>query len=150
MNLRDFFVELTKQSFEYLEDDFGFVLISTNAPFVIYDSAELRVYIYFDPERRGELDASIERLSDVGKKKPCVGISELISLEYPDDEVYESPYPSTVEDLRREVPRLAHLLREYGAKLLRQGLSEMERLEELRYRKEQEILASMRKAREAD
>ena len=150
MNLRDFFVELTKQSFEYLEDDFGFALISTNTPFVIYDSAELRVYIYFDAERRGELDASIERLSDVGKKKPSVGISELISLEHPGDAVYESPYPSTVEGLRREVPRLAHLLREYGAKLLRQGLSEMERVEELRRRREKEILASMRKTTKAD
>jgi hypothetical protein len=97
MRLRDFFVELTKQSFQYLQDDFGFALISTNAPFVIYDSAELRVYIYFDAERRGELDAAIERLSDVGKKKPSFGISELMLLEHSGDEIYEAPYPSTIE-----------------------------------------------------
>lgn len=75
MNLREHFIKLTKRYFQYLEKEFSFVVTSMDAPFVIYDSAQLRVYIYFDAERRGELDVTIEPLSDVGKKNRVSGLA---------------------------------------------------------------------------
>jgi hypothetical protein len=144
MNLLPGFIEFTREQFSYLENDFGFTLVSSESPFVIYDSNELRVYVYFDAERTHELDSSIERLIDVGKRVPSLGISELIALQTGGSETYRSPYPSTVEELRIEVSRLATLLKVHGAKLFRGGPSEWQKISRLRREREKEILDKMR------
>ena len=143
MNLQLDFIDLTKQHFRYLEDEFGFVLQSNTPPFVIYESDTLRVFVYYDAQRQCELDVGIERLSDAAKQVPTFGLGELILIDNCNEE-YCSPYPSTREMLQIEVPRLAELLRKHAVKILNGDIRELGKIEKLRSEKEQEMSVALK------
>jgi hypothetical protein len=125
------FVDAVARHFHYLETDFGFLFKSSTLPFVIYESGKLTLAVFYDVHGRQELDLGIRKLDSNRRKSYSLSVGILMRLRNGQDtQGYESPFPSNEEALNIEVERLAGLLQEYGAQLLRGDLSDFDRMEE--------------------
>ena len=132
MKLWDDFIAIVDRHFKYLETDFGFKRVSTELPFVNYESPYLRVFIFLELGGRSELDLGFESVEQ--KYRPprgSFGIDMLIDLHEPTKERAHI-YPAyTLEGLEAAMKELAESLLTYGANMLRGDLRDLVRLQEL-------------------
>lgn len=132
MGLWDDFTKIVHRYFEYLETDFGFRRVSARVPFVVYDSAFLRIRIYYDISGRQELDLGIEPFERIDKLGRDFGIGRLIRLhDTAGGGKFRVSYPSTSEELEVSVAELANLLKRYGSNILGGDLRDLRCLAEL-------------------
>jgi hypothetical protein len=118
MTLWNCFVVAVHDHFAFLETEYGLVRQSEVPPFVTYESELVRARVYFD--ERHELDFAVERVGDDPRRVPSVGIAVMMRLaNVPQSEIRVAPFPSTSDEVRREVEKLASLVRAYGDHLLR-------------------------------
>ena len=80
----DEFVKIVKEDFSYLETDFGFKLVSTQVPFVKYESPKVRMDIYWSIDTRHELDLGIIPLTKIEGIRSSIGISSLTLIHEPE------------------------------------------------------------------
>jgi hypothetical protein len=119
-------LDIVDRNFKYLETEFAFRKVSTQCPFVEYESSFIRIGIYYDIGVRNELDVRIWPLQKIGKRESSFGIGSLVDLHNPDDpENRESPFPNTKKQLEMEVQTYARLLRKYGSDVLRGDLRDL-------------------------
>jgi hypothetical protein len=118
MTLWNCFVQAVNEYFGFLQDEYGLTRQSEAAPFVTYESASVRARVYFN--ERHELDFALERVGDDPRRVPSVGITVMMRYgSVPPSEIRVAPFPSTSDEVRREVEKLAGLVRTYGDGLLR-------------------------------
>lgn len=118
MTLWNCFVEAVNDYFAFLQNEYGLTRQSEAAPFVTFESASVRARVYFD--ERHELDFALERVGDDPRRVPSVGIALMMRLaNVPLSDIRVAPFPSTSDEVRREVEKLAGLVRTYGDRLLR-------------------------------
>lgn len=118
MTLWKSFVQSVNDYFAFLQSEYGLTRQSEAAPFVTYESASVRARVYFD--ERHELDFSLERMGDDPRRWPSVGIAVMMRYaDVPPSEIRVAPFPSTSEEVRREVKKLAGLVKTYADGLLR-------------------------------
>jgi hypothetical protein len=147
MDLWTKFVEAVAHEFRFLEAECGFICKATKPPFVIYESDRIQVLIYYDVEGRHELDLRIRKVGDDTRQASSIGIGMLMRLRKgPQNLGYVSPFPSTAAALQIEVTRLAVLLQEYGSSVIRDDLSDFDRIEEL----EQDLAEKLRSSEQSD
>jgi hypothetical protein len=109
------FVGLARDEFSFLENQHGFRCVSEKLPFVVYESSHIQIAIYYEPNRRCELDLGLKRLSDVGKQVPSYGLSQFMRLKgVPAAEISTAPFPEERGEVIAELQRLAHHLKMYG------------------------------------
>ena len=121
----DDFVEISQTVFAPLENKFGFQRQTPKQPFVDYDSSNLKVSLFYDVTRGGELDIAIRRMDDVGKQKPSMGISSLMAIYDPASwETYRSPFVNDRTSLERFLTEMKEHLFKYGASLLAGDLND--------------------------
>ena len=111
------FIQAVHQQFAFLESEYGLSRRSEAPPCVIYESESVRAKVYFG--RRYELDLVVKRVCD-GPGVPSVGIA--LMMQYagvPLNDIPLSPFPSTPQEIRSEVEKVAKLARTYGDDLLR-------------------------------
>jgi hypothetical protein len=110
MSLQQTFVQSTERSFHFLESDFGFVRKTPDPPFVTYESDRLQLLVYYEAQRRHELDLRLRRLIDDPRKPLSLSIGMLMRLrDGPDSQGYMSRFPNTEEALEQEIENLAQL-----------------------------------------
>jgi hypothetical protein len=115
----DDFVEISQTVFAPLENKFGFQRQTPKQPFVDYDSSNLKVSLFYDVTRGGELDIAIRRMVDVGTQKPSMSISSLMAIYDPASwETYRSPFVNNRPSLERFLSEMKEHLFKYGASLL--------------------------------
>ena len=145
MDVWEKFAESTGRYFRFLETEFGFARKKPKQPFASYESDKLQVLVFYDSDRRHELDLRIRRLADDIRKIPSVGLSEMVLLtDKPLAEKRLAPCPSTDETVEVEVARLAEELKRYGTPFLKGDERAFERIERLRRDREKEIAAQAR------
>jgi hypothetical protein len=121
------FLECVDQTFGFLKRDFGFNLTSTKRPFVVFESAELRVSIFYDLSGSCELDVRIRKKCDDPRFNKSIGIGVLKAVnERSGAEKLMASYPKTLDELNLKMTQLAGLLLVYGADLLRGDLHEFD------------------------
>jgi hypothetical protein len=126
MGLWDDFLKIVDNNFKYLETEFGFRKVSTQVPFVTYESMVLRISIYYDIDGRKELDVGIEPLQEISSPQKSVHIGTLVWLHDPErHESYGSPFPCSKEELETEIQKYVALLQKYGADVLRGDLRDL-------------------------
>ena len=134
------FIEAVTYHFRFLEAEFDFTRKPAKPPFVIYESNKVQVLIYYDANRRHELDLRVRNLSDDPRKIPAVGMTEMILLaDRQAAEKYQSSFPSTEANLGIEIQRLAELVRKYSSAFLKGDERVFDRIERLRREREKEL-----------
>src|SRR6266576_3513014 len=76
MTLQSLFPSKAQTRFEFLVDEFGFSLESTESRFVVYRSGGIEISIFYDEKRHHELDLSVRRIGDNPRYWPEYGIYE--------------------------------------------------------------------------
>ena len=130
------FLETVGRHFGFLETELGFVLKSIKPPVVIFESDKLQVLILYDVTRGHELALGLRRLADDPRKPLSLGVEMLMEFkEGRRTDNYRTPFPTTSEALETEVARLAELVRNYGADVLKGDLRAFDWLQQ----REQEL-----------
>jgi hypothetical protein len=126
------FIRLVKDKFQFLEKC-GFQCVSDKQPFVYYDSDVVRIGIFYEINRRRELDVSIEKKEDVGKGLPNYSMSGfrlLAGVTIPDRGVLE--FPVSESQVSAELDVLANDIKTYTWAALAGNMKVFDELDELR------------------
>ena len=120
------FLDIVDRNFKYLETEFGLRKVSTDLPFVIYETPLVRIFIYYDIAGVKELDLSIRPFQRIGKFERDFGMGMISRLHNPDKhEDDKSPCPRTKDELENGVQKYASQLREYGSDILHGDLRDL-------------------------
>jgi hypothetical protein len=128
----DEFITIVDRHFKYLETEFGLKRISTEIPFVIYESPFFNIKIFWEYGGRYELDLAIVLPEELNKYRYDISIGMLAVLHgsnRPED--YDWLLVNTKGKLEMGVKELADLLRKYGTKLLLGDSNEIKKVQKL-------------------
>ena len=125
MCLYDLFVSFVEYHFKDLESKYGFRIMSTQVPFVIYESESFIIFIYYEAGNRYEVDLTIEEkqtqinthsihISDLVKDKKIIKKME-----------QEWLLVNTDEKLERVVKELSLLFHKVGLKYIDKRIKRM-------------------------
>ena len=123
------FVNAVEEEFRFLNEEFGFSVISRIEPFVVFGAASVRVNIYCDVHRHAELDLGIERVIDVGKRVPFFRIYEFGNIQGISLLPRTGPFLESDKQLAVELQRLASELKQCCSDALRGDLRVFELIE---------------------
>jgi hypothetical protein len=128
----DHFVKSVVKYFRFLEDDFGFSVITSEEPFIVYGLADVRVNVYCDVYRHSELDLGLERASDMCKGIPFFRIYEFKKLQGIPSLSGTAPFLETDEQMDAELQKLAYELKLCCSDVLHGDLKAFDQIERQR------------------
>ncbi len=111
------FAKCVTQAFSFLEERFGFSLVSAQATFVRYVSTQVFVNVY-QGKKSYELNVEVGSLDSLGRELQQFSLREIVSYYRGDDGPGTHYQASDIESVRQIVPQLANLLITYGEPLL--------------------------------
>jgi hypothetical protein len=129
----DEFIRIVDKDFKYLETEFGFKRISTDMPFIKYESSHIQIKVYYDINRHHELDLGIRPFKKIDKFGTSYGIGLLVRLYDPGYKAkYQiSPFPKTIDEIQCSVKELSEMLKKYGSSLLKGDMTDIERMQKI-------------------
>jgi hypothetical protein len=133
------FVNSSSGVFEFLVKEYNFKLVSTEQPFVNYDKPGIRISLFYDANRRGEIDIGIRRLPVSEQFVDSFKLSEFQQLPpntFPEPPLIEfAPSQLDVETVLND---MASRLRRYCPRTLRGEFPEIVAIEAKRRETKQE------------
>ena len=130
------------ESFDFLTNEYDFLLVRIEATLVTYESESLFINIYHG---RGSFELGVEIGQKHASRDLHFSIGEIIYLvDSQKGEEYEGLQASTRDRVSNLVPRLASLVREYAAEVLKGNPTCFEALAALREQRSDALLKKWR------
>jgi hypothetical protein len=135
------FVSIVDSQFKYLETEYGFRKLHDGINSVDYESldSKIKIYIYLDMEREREVSLSFRRtFIGSGEAGWIENFDAFLFYLYPKISIGSKFSKYSKEESDHIVTKLAELLKTYGSKILHGDLSELEYLDDIGKKIEEE------------